>query len=103
MFTFGYGSRKAALIKALVVLVVGIAGLASRSWFGVILGAILAAVGVRDLLHLLNTREKDADAPQRPRNDAPQADDRGDGLQITDLSSAKEVEYKKEEGNYTKE
>ena len=104
MFTFGYTSRKASFIKALVVLAFGLAGLASRTTFGRILGIVLLVFAVRDLYHLITTRPgKEDRKPQRAKEDARQPAAREDGLKITDLSGAREVEYKKEEGNYTKE
>ena len=102
MFTFGYTSRKAAFIKAVVVAAFGIAGVATRTIFGFILGAILIAIGVRDLIYLAQTRPEKEEKPGAGEQ-APMGETRSDKLRITDLSDVKEVEYKKEEGNYTKE
>ena len=102
MFTFGYNSRKGTLIKTLVVLGFGIAGLATRTAFGRILGIVLVVIAVRDLLRLLSTGKKEKAPEEAGKQDGKPAP-REDGLKITDLSDAREVEYKKEEGNYTKE
>lgn len=96
MFTFGYNSRKGILIKSLIVLGIGIAGLATRTTFGGILGLVLVVFAVRDLYKLVTSRPAKDQAPE-------EAKEREDGLRITDLSDAREVEYEKEEGNLTRE
>ena len=102
MFTFGYNSRKGTLLKTLVVLAFGIAGMATRTAFGRILGVVLIVIAVRDLFRLLTARP-DKEGQTETRKEEAQPAAREDGLKITDLSEAKEVEYRKEEGNYTKE
>ena len=99
MFTFGYTSRKSRILKAVVVLVMGLLLLGTRRGFFIIIGGVFVFIAIRDLMVIAREKlvEEKRQPPREERTDRPSPDNSGDGkIQITDLSDAKEVDFTKE-------
>ena len=99
MFTFGYTRRKSRILKAVVVLVMGLLLLGTRRGFFIIIGGVFVFIAIRDLMVIAREKqvEEKRQAPREERTDRPSSDNPGDGkIQITDLSDAKEVDFTKE-------
>ncbi len=96
MFTFGYTSRKSRVLKASLVLLIGLLLLGTRMGLWIIIGGVLVFIGVRDLLFLAREKdlEKEAKKPE-PKEKAQDVSEEGK-ITITDLSDAKEVDFTKE-------
>ncbi len=98
MFTFGYTSRKSRILKAVVVLVVGLLLMGLRRPFGIILGGVFVFIACRDLMVIAREKElekKQADREERAERKPSDTPEEGK-IKITDLSDAKEVDFTKE-------
>ena len=96
MFTFGYTSRKSRVLKASLVLLIGLLLLGTRIGLWIIIGGVLVFIGVRDLLVIAREKELEKEANKPEPKERPQDVPEEGKITITDLSDAKEVDFTKE-------
>ena len=100
MTNFGYNNRWIRLVKDVVFVLIAVFLAVRGRTLGLILGLLFGYWYGRDAWYQIKAiwQEKTYRAPQPSRNDGPTtqapADDK---ITVTDLTDAKEVEYRKED------
>ena len=100
MFSFGYMDRKWRIIKDVCFIAIAVVLILRTGFFGILVGALALVWYGRDLYVLLRAAklEKDAQKVQTRTQSPPEhTSEAQDGkITVTDLSGAKEVDFKKE-------